>query len=352
MRRFKKIGGFAVIAAAALVLSACSAGGDAAGSTDAPAAAKDGGYVIGVSNTLAGNGWREEAICSVKAEALANGKVDKVIAISKNGGPTEQIQDLQSLISQGVDAIVLLPADLEKLNPIIEEATKQGIVVVAVDSPVTAESAYVAVNDQVKWGELGAQFLADEMGGKGEILYMRGIDGVPADTERDQGFTSVMAKYPDITYKTVWTGWDYTKGGEIAVQELTAGNYQGIWTSGADYTVVNAFATVGVPPVPVTGQETNAFIGQLIDGKPGAVITNPAIIGGVGANIALRVLNGDKVDRMTMLTPSVLDAKNNLDALKAAYSPDRDALYNATLTLEGQTTFTPEQLLACKGPGE
>ena len=351
MRRFKKTGGFAVIAAAALVLSACSAGGDG-GNTDTPAAQKDGGYVIGVSNTLAGNGWREEAICSVKAEALANGKVDKVIAISKNGGPTEQIQDLQSLISQGVDAIVLLPADLEKLNPIIEEATKQGIVVVAVDSPVTAESAYVAVNDQVTWGALGAQFLADEMGGKGEILYMRGIDGVPADTERDQGFTTVLAKYPDITYKTVWTGWDYTKGGEIAVQELTAGNYQGIWTSGADYTVVNAFATVGVPPVPVTGQETNAFIGQLIDGKPGAVITNPAIIGGVGANIALRVLNGDKVDKMTMLTPTVLDAKNNMDALKTAYSADRDALYNATLTLPGQTTFTPEQLLACKGPGE
>ena len=56
-------------------------------------AAGGGNYVIGVSNTLAGNGWREEMICSVKAQALASGRVSKVIAISKNGGPTEQIQD-------------------------------------------------------------------------------------------------------------------------------------------------------------------------------------------------------------------------------------------------------------------
>jgi ribose transport system substrate-binding protein len=63
-------------------------------------------YVIGVSNTLAGNGWREQMICSVKAQALAS-KVSKVIAISKNGGPTEQIQDLQNLISQGVNAIIV-----------------------------------------------------------------------------------------------------------------------------------------------------------------------------------------------------------------------------------------------------
>ena len=36
-------------------------------------------YVVGVSNTLIGNGWREEMICSIKAEAEASGKVAKVV---------------------------------------------------------------------------------------------------------------------------------------------------------------------------------------------------------------------------------------------------------------------------------
>ena len=358
MRHFKRASSILAIAAFAIITSGCASGD--AGNTSDPSASASAGegasdekqFVIGVSNTLAGNGWREEMICSVKAEALESGDVSKVIAISKNGGPTEQIQDLQTLISQGVDAIIVVPSDREKLNPVIEEAEKQGIVVVAVDSPVSAPSAYVAVNDQVEWGRLSAKWLAESIGGEGHLLYMRGIDGVPADSDRDEGFTAALAEYPGITYKTVFTGWDYTKAGEIAVQEFSAGDYDGVWTSGADYTVVNAFATVGKKPVPVTGQETNAFLGQLIDGGLGAVTTNPAIIGGVGTNIALRVLNGESVERKTLLTPLVLDAKNNLDALKAAYSADRDALYNSTLSIKGLTTFTPAQLFACKGPGE
>ena len=118
-------------------------------------------------------------ICAVKAQALASGDVSEVIVISKNGGPTEQIQDLQNLISQGVNAIILNPSDREQLNPVIEEAIAQGIVVVAVDQAVTAEGAYVATNDQVEYGRLGAQWLADAIGGEGSVLYMRGIDGVP-----------------------------------------------------------------------------------------------------------------------------------------------------------------------------
>lgn len=348
---FKRIVGATAVAAASVLLAAGCSSGNSSGS-DESGDDSGGDWVIGVSNTLAGNGWREEMICAVKAESLASGQVSEVIAISKNGGPTEQIQDLQSLISQGVDAIILNPADREKLNPIIEEAEAQGIVVVAVDSPVTTESAYIAVNDQKEWGRISAEWLFNEMGGTGKVLYMRGIEGVPADTERDEGFQEALAEFPDITYKEVWTGWDYTKGGEIAVQEFSASDYDGVWTSGADYTVVNAIDTAGIDPIPVTGQETNAFLGQLIDGAPGTVATNPAVIGGVGADIAIRALGGESPDRETMLTPKLLNADDSLDGLKQAYSPELDDLYSATFEIPGKTHFTPEQLIACKGPGE
>ncbi|HEU4897417.1 MAG TPA: hypothetical protein VFX88_07570, partial [Actinomycetota bacterium] len=85
-----------LIAAMALAVTACGGGGDdSASGGSGGGSGQSGNFVIGVSNTLAGNGWREQMICSVKAQALASGKVSKVIAISKNGGPTEQIQDLQ-----------------------------------------------------------------------------------------------------------------------------------------------------------------------------------------------------------------------------------------------------------------
>jgi len=210
----------------------------------------------------------------------------------------------------------------------------------------------VATNDQVAYGRLGAQWLADKLGGKGNVLYMRGIDGVPADSDRDKGFQEVMSKNPDIKTKEVFTGWDFTKGGDIAVQELTSGNYDGVWTSGIDYTVVNAFKTVGKDPVPVVGADNNQFIQQLLDGSPGAAVTNPAVIGGVGTAIALDVLQGKKVERETLLTPEVWDVATSKSTLEANSFPDRDATFSAAVSVKPYTTYTNDQLFACKGPGE
>ncbi|MCB0162411.1 MAG: hypothetical protein KDD83_29940, partial [Caldilineaceae bacterium] len=64
---------------------AAPAADDAA--SDGAADNAEGGYVIGVSNTLVGNGWREQMICAIKAEATASGLVDRVVVVNRNGGP-------------------------------------------------------------------------------------------------------------------------------------------------------------------------------------------------------------------------------------------------------------------------
>ena len=68
-------------------------------------------YTIGVSNTVQGNGWREEMICAIKAQALASGEVDKLNIAHRNTDASGQLEDLRNLISAGVDAIVVNPAD-------------------------------------------------------------------------------------------------------------------------------------------------------------------------------------------------------------------------------------------------
>ena len=309
-------------------------------------------WKIGVSNTLVGNGWREEMICAVKAQSKASGKVSKVIVANRNGGPTEQIADLKSLISQGVNAIIVNPSDREKLNPVIEQAVAKGIVVVAVDQAVTAKGAYVATNDQVKYGANGAEWLAKKLGGKGNVLYMRGIDGVPADSDRDKGFKDTMKKYPDIKFKEVFSGWDFAKAGQVATEEIGANKYDGVWTSGIDYTVVNAFAATKKTPVPVVGADTNEFLNQLLKGTPGAAVTNPAVIGGVGTAIAIDVLSGKKVAQTTLLNPEVWDMATSAAKIKSNYFPDRDATFSAAVSVKPFTTYAPADLFACKGPGE
>src|SRR6202161_1647113 len=111
--------------AALSLLSAVSAAALASG---AMAADK---FVVGVSNTLIGNGWREEMICSIKAQAEASGIVSKVIVANRNGGPSEQIADIRNLISAGANIIIINPSDREALNPATKQAAAKGIVVVA-----------------------------------------------------------------------------------------------------------------------------------------------------------------------------------------------------------------------------
>lgn len=316
----------------------------------------DGNYTIGVSNTLVGNGWREQMICAIKAEALASGVVDKVVVVNRNGGPTEQIADLESLISQGVDAIILNPTDREGLNSVIEEAIAQDIVVVAVDQAVTAEGAYVATNDQVAYGRLGAEWLFGQLGGSGNVAYMRGIDGVPADTDRDTGFDEALAANPGITVaEEVFTGWDPSTGAAQALDIITTQDIDGIWTSGIDYTVVEQFAAADKPYVPIVGADNNGFIQQLIelngDGLVGAAVTNPPAIGGVGAAIAIQALKGESPEQQVLLTPEVFDSTEQ-DQLTALYDPAQQVGWSTYVEIDPYTTYEAAQVSACKGPGE
>jgi ribose transport system substrate-binding protein len=309
-------------------------------------------FKIGVSNTLVGNGWREEMICSVKAQALASGNVDEVLVHNINGGASEQIAGIRNLISSGANAIIINPADRSALDPVIKEADRRGIVVVAVDQAVTAPEAYVVTNDQVAYGRLGAEWLAEKLGGKGNVVEMRGISGVPADDDRHKGFTEVIEQNPGMkVVKETFTDWSYAPAGKQA-NDILSSNTQvdAIWTSGIDYVVVDALKAAGQENVPVIGTDNNKFLEQLMDGAPGAAVTNPATIGGVGTRIALDALTGKKPEKQTTLTPQVWDMDTSQDTIEEFHDPKLPPTYSTQMIVEPYTTYTQEQLTGCQGP--
>ena len=312
-------------------------------------------YVIGVSNTLVGNGWREEMICAVKAQAKASGVVSKVIVANRNGGPAEQSADIRNLISAGANAIIINPSSDKALNAVIQQAAARRIKVVSVDQRVTTPAAWNVTNDQVAYGALGATWLFKKLGGKGNVVEMRGIAGVPADTDRHKGFMQAKAKFPGIkVVKQTFTGWSFAPGGKQMLDILNSGvKVDGVWTSGIDYTVVNAFKTAKKPYVPVVGADNNEFLHQLISLYPkfqGAAVTNPATIGGVGAAVAIKLLKGGTVAKWVKLTPAVWDMKSAAKEIRANYSPSRAPTYSARLQVKPWTTYTTAQLTSCKGP--
>jgi ribose transport system substrate-binding protein len=313
-------------------------------------------YVLGVSNTLVGNGWREEMICAVKAQAAASGVVSKVVVANRNGGPAEQSADIRNLISAGANAIIINPSSSTALNAVIAQAAARGVKIVSVDQRVTAPQAHNVTNDQVAYGRLGAEWLFKRLGGKGNVVEMRGIAGVPADTDRHNGFRQALKKYPGIkVVKQTFTGWSFAPGGKQILDILNSGvKVDGVWTSGIDYTVVNAFRTAGKPFVPVVGADNNEFLKQLLTykGFRGVAVTNPATIGGAGAGVAIKLLQGKSVQNWVKLTPQVWDNGTGAGKkqIKANYSPSRPPTFSARLQIKPWTTYSTQQLFSCKGP--
>jgi len=325
-----------------------------------PAAfAQDGGYTIGVSNTVQGNGWREEMICAMRAQALVEEDVTGLIVAHRNTDSAGQLEDLNNLIEAGVDAIVLNPSNPDALNSALEAAIEAGIVVVAVDAGVTAEGAYILSNNQEEYAYLGARWLFEQIGGEGDVVYMRGIAGVSADTDRHNGFTRALEEYPDIeVIHEVFTGWQQDQGKQQMFDFLATGiPFDGVWTSGIDNVIVDAFVESGAPLVPIVGADNAGFVGQLqdVEGLEGAAVTNPGSVGGAGIALAVDILNGNAPDSTTVLVDPVLWENTTEDGratIAAAQNPDLDPEWPVSTQIPGWTDYTLEQIIACDGPGD
>jgi ribose transport system substrate-binding protein len=229
----------------------------------APAAAGE-PYAIGVSNTVQGNGWREEMICAIKAQALASGKVASLNISHRNTDAAGQLEDIRNLTAAGVDAIVINPSDPSGINAAIKEATDAGITVVVVDQGVTEPSAYIVSNNQEEYAYVGAKWLFEQLGGKGDVVYMRGIAGAPGDTDRDKGFKRALAEHPDIkVVHETFTGWQQDQGKQQILDFIATGApFDGIWTSGIDNVIVDALVESGVDLVPIVGADNAGFVGS------------------------------------------------------------------------------------------
>jgi ribose transport system substrate-binding protein len=289
-----------------------------AGCTGDPGASGggEGSYTIGVSNTLTNNGWREEMICSINAQATVSGEVSSLTVNHRDTDAAGQLEDLRNLIAEDVDAIVVNPADREAINDALAEANEAGITVVAVDQAVTEESTYVISNDQEEYAYLGASWLFETIGGSGDVVYMRGIAGAAADDDRDAGFQRALEEYPDIN---------------VVFESHTNGDQ----------------ATVGA--------DNAGFVQQLleVEGLVGAAVTNSAAVGGAGVTLALQILNGEEPDEQITLTTPEIWANDNDEgraALEEANDPDIEPTWPLQYSLEGWTDYTKEDIIACEGP--
>lgn len=316
-------------------------------------------YTVGVSNNLINNGWRDEMVCSIKAQAYSSGKVKSggVTVLQNQLNTAEQIAEIRQLVAKKVNAIIIDPNTPTALNGAIQQAISAGITVVVVDQVIKSSAPYQVANDQVAYGRIGMQWLAKKLHGKGNIAILNGIKGAPADTDRITGQNQVLKKYPGIhVVARQWTNWVYPTAAKEMLDILNSGKkIDGVWTSGLGYSVVNAYQTAKKPLVPVVDADNNGFVKQALTLKglkgKAAVVTNPPPVGGAGMAVALKVLAGQHPKKIQLLTPQLWtnETAAGIAKLRAHQLPSKGPTYGSDWDVPGFTTYTKQQLLTCGG---
>jgi len=254
-------------------------------------------YVIYLSNNFVGNDWRQQmqrvAEVSVNKGPLA-GRVDLRIEVAE-GTVQAQINSLNNIIRQKPDAILVDAASDSALNPTIKRACDAGIVVISFDQTVTEPCAYALASNWDRIPAVLAEWLAEQIGGKGNVLVDRGLAGAPISAQLQGGYEEVLAKYPDIKVVGYYNG-DYALGPEQSgVASLLAANPQvdGILTQGYGSGAIQALKDAGRPIVPVTGFSYNvsALTCTETEGAKCILGSNPAYLSSEAIKLAVEILD-------------------------------------------------------------
>jgi len=202
--------------------------------TEAPAAG-EGPFTIGISNPFISSEYRTQMIdelIEVNQEYMDQGLTTELVIESADTDVAGQIQQLQNLMAQGVDAILVNPGDVSGLNATLQEAIDQGIIVISVDQELDVPGVYNVGIDQKEWAKTSATWLAEKLGGEGDIVQIEGFPGHPANVARMEGVAEVFAENPGINVLATDTGkWDEATGQQVMSNFLSAyPNLDGYWT--------------------------------------------------------------------------------------------------------------------------
>jgi ribose transport system substrate-binding protein len=201
------------VAGAALTLTGCSSGSSSSAESSAPAepaasaaastaasAASDctpvtGPVKIGFSQVTLQSPFYVELQKGAEAAATANGA--ELLFVDANGDVTKQNNDIQDLITKGVNVLIINPANPDAVKPSLDAAAAAGIPVITVDRPVTAGAVAHVGRDNKAMGKLVGEAVAAAMGEEGgQIIEIQGDAGGVVMADRRDGFADGIAANP------------------------------------------------------------------------------------------------------------------------------------------------------------
>src|SRR5699024_1782718 len=297
---FKRL---SVIAMLFIVLAACST--DAPGSSDdAEGEKKDAGdnqIKIGMSISTLNNPFF--VTLRDGAEETAKEAGYEIVTSDAQDDPSTQLSDIEDLIQQGIDVLLVNPVDSDAISSAISLANDADVPVVTVDR--NAEDGEVVTHiasDNESGGEMAADFIAEQLDEKGDIVELEGISGSSTTRERGKGFHNSVDEMDDIDVVANQSAdFDRTKGLSVMENILQSkGEIDAVFAHNDEMALGAVEALEGqgmLEDVIVVGFDaTDDAVAAVEEGRMDATIAQqPELIGESAIEAAGKVANGEDI---------------------------------------------------------
>lgn len=243
----------------------------------------------------------------------------KLVVNDAESKPDKQASQLDSFVAQKVDAVIISPVDADALAPAVKSVVDAGIPVITCSADVTGDMGQVWVgSENENGGQIEAEFVAEQLGGKGNVAILRGPLGAFAEQGRFKGYEAAFANYPDIEIVFDQTAnWQREEAMALVENWLTTGTQIDAILCQNDGMALGALEAVKAAgkkdEIIIAGIDAiQDALDSIKAGELDATCFQDAIGQGEGAlEMAVKAANGEKIERNNI--PFELVTKDNVD---------------------------------------
>lgn len=247
----------------------------------------------------------------------------KITMVDGKNDPAIQQGQVETFVTQGVDAIVIVPVQASSIGPILDEVERAEIPIVAVnrfpEEPNFSRLATYVGSNEVFAGTVQAKEIAKLLDGKGDVVIIHGQLGHPAEIGRTQGNKDIFDDYPGINIVREDTSeWQRAKALELMENWIQTGiNIDAVVANNDESAIGAAMALeqVGMlDDVLIAGVDATPDALKLMkDGKLDVTVFQDAYGQGYGGiEAAIKAANGEDLPPMWEIpfepvTPDLVD---------------------------------------------
>lgn len=234
-----------------------------------------------------------------RAEALGH----ELIVLDSGNDAARELSNVEDALSRDIDLLLMNPTDSDAAVSSVRSANARNVPVITLDR--SANGGRVAshiASDNVAGGQLAGGFIADKLGGEGQVVQLEGVPGASATRDRGEGFMASLEAAPGLELVASQpANFNRTEGLNVMENLLQAHpDIQAVFAQNDEMALgaQRALQASGKDDVILVGFDgTDAGVQAVKDGLMDATIAQrPALIGALGINTADALLKGESVE--------------------------------------------------------